>query len=142
VGIRTDVLDACPKVEGMMMLIRAMNPDVIAVDEIGSREDIDAIHYVSNCGCSILATVHGASVDDIRSRPVLRRLVEERRFERYIVLSRRLGVGTVESIFDERGNHVDDSCYTCDRESDGNGWLSCFRDKAWREYAKKNIRTS
>jgi stage III sporulation protein AA len=142
VGIRTDVLDACPKVEGMMMLIRSMNPDVIAVDEIGSREDIDAIHYVSNCGCSILATVHGASVDDIRTRPVLRRLVEERRFERYIVLSRRLGVGTVESIFDERGNPVDGFSFPVGRKCDGDGWLSGFRDKAWREYAKKNMRTS
>jgi stage III sporulation protein AA len=115
VGVRTDVLDACPKVEGMMMLIRSMNPDVIAVDEIGSRDDIDAIHYVSNCGCGILATVHGASVDDIRTKPVLRRLVEERRFERYIVLSKRQGVGTVESIFDERGNPVDGFAFPAGR---------------------------
>jgi stage III sporulation protein AA len=142
VGIRTDVLDACPKVEGMMMLIRSMNPDVIAVDEIGSREDIDAIHYVSNCGCSILATVHGSSVDDIRTRPVLRRLVEERRFERYIVLSRRNGVGTVESIFDERGNPVDGFSFSPDRESDGDDRLSGFGNKAGYEYAKANIRTS
>ena len=72
VGLRTDILDGCPKAEGMLMLLRSMSPKVIAVDEIGSREDIDAISYVINCGCGILATIHGDSIDDIRTRPVLR----------------------------------------------------------------------
>lgn len=106
VGLRTDILDCCPKAEGMLMLLRSMNPKVIAVDEIGSREDIDAISYVINCGCGILATVHGNSIDDIRTKPVLRKLVEEKVFERYIVLGQSRGIGTVESIFDERGNEL------------------------------------
>lgn len=106
VGLRTDILDGCPKAEGMLMLLRSMNPKVIAVDEIGSREDIEAISYVINCGCGILATIHGDSIDDIRTRPVLRKLVEEKVFERYIVLGRKEGIGTVESIFDERGNEL------------------------------------
>ena len=80
IGMRTDVLDCCPKAEGMLMLIRSMSPAVIAVDEIGKREDIDALAYVMNCGCQILATVHGSSIDDIRNKPVLRKLVEERLF--------------------------------------------------------------
>lgn len=106
VGQRTDVLDCCPKAEGMLMLLRSMNPNVIAVDEIGSRQDIDAIAYVINCGCGILATVHGDSIDDVRNKPVLRKLVEERVFDRYIVLSKSEGIGTIESIFDERGNEL------------------------------------
>lgn len=104
IGIRTDVMDCCPKAEGMMMLLRSMNPSVIAVDEIGSREDVEAIAYIIRCGCGILATVHGDCVDDIRTKPVFRKLIEEKMFERYIVLSKRSGVGTVENIFDERGN--------------------------------------
>ena len=106
VGFRTDILDCCPKAEGMMMLLRSMNPKVIAVDEIGSREDIDAIAYVINCGCGIVATVHGDSIDDIRTKPVLRKLVEEKVFDRYIVLGNSNGIGTVENIFDERGNEL------------------------------------
>lgn len=106
VGLRTDILDCCPKAEGMLMLLRSMNPKVIAVDEIGSREDIDAISYVINCGCGILATVHGDSIDDIRTKPVLRKLVEEKVFDRYIVLGKGRGIGEVESIFDERGNEL------------------------------------
>lgn len=106
VGLRTDILDCCPKAEGMLMLLRSMNPKVIAVDEIGSRADIEAISYVINCGCGILATVHGNSIDDIRTKPVLRKLVEERVFDRYILLGQSQGLGTVESIFDERGNEL------------------------------------
>ena len=106
VGLRTDIMDCCPKAEGMLMLLRSMNPKVIAVDEIGSREDIDAISYVINCGCGILATIHGESIDDIRTRPILRRLVDERVFERYIILGRSNGIGSVENIFDERGNEL------------------------------------
>lgn len=103
-GMRTDVLDCCPKSYGMMMLIRSMSPRVIAVDEIGGRDDIDTIYDVINCGCKIIATVHGNSIDDIRSRPGLRKLVEERIFERYIVLNNKGNAGHIENIFDERGS--------------------------------------
>ncbi len=50
------------KAEGMMMLIRSMAPEVIAVDEIGGENDLEALRYVMNCGCRILATVHGNSM--------------------------------------------------------------------------------
>jgi len=102
-GIRTDVLDCCPKARGMMMLIRTMSPRVIAVDEIGSREDLEAVEYVMNCGCKLIATVHGTSVEDLRQKPVLRRLVQERWFERYMILSNRGRIGNVEEIYDARG---------------------------------------
>ena len=79
-GIRTDVLDCCPKAAGMMMLIRSMSPRVIAVDEIGDYEDIRAIEAVLNCGCRILATVHGNSIEDIEKKPLLKRFLTEKIF--------------------------------------------------------------
>lgn len=102
-GIRTDILDCCPKARGMMMLIRTMSPKVIAVDEIGSREDLEAMEYVMNCGCKLMATVHGSSIDDLRQKPVLRKLVEERIFERYIVLNNHGKIGNIDQIYDSRG---------------------------------------
>lgn len=105
-GKRTDILDCCPKAYGMLMLIRSMSPVVIAVDEIGSREDIEAIEYVINAGCTILATVHGNSIEDIRNKPVLRKLVEERIFDRYVVLNNKGGIGHIERIFDAQGNRL------------------------------------
>ena len=61
-GIRTDILDCCPKAKGMMMLIRSMSPQVIAVDEIGSKEDLEAISHVISCGCKLIATVTEAQL--------------------------------------------------------------------------------
>jgi stage III sporulation protein AA len=102
-GIRTDILDCCPKAKGMMMMIRSMSPQVIAVDEIGSREDIDAIDYVIGCGCKLIATVHGNSIEDIRRKPVLGEMVKKKLFERYIILSNITGIGNLEKIYDQVG---------------------------------------
>ncbi len=102
-GIRTDVLDCCPKAEGMMMLIRSMSPSVVAVDEIGDYEDIRAIESVIHCGCTLMATVHGSSIDDIKRKPLLERLMNERVFQRYILLGHRSRAGVVQAIFNERG---------------------------------------
>ena len=63
-GSRTDILDCCPKAEGMIMLIRSMAPQVIAVDEIGTQEEIHAVEYAMQCGCKMLASVHGASLEE------------------------------------------------------------------------------
>ena len=80
-GIRTDLLDCCPKAEGMMMLIRSMSPEVVAVDEIGDYGDIKAIESVLNCGCRLIATVHGSSVEDIEKKPLLQKMVKEHVFD-------------------------------------------------------------
>ena len=100
-GARTDVMDGCPKAVGMLMMIRSMSPSVVAVDEIGTKEDLAALREVMKCGCKILATVHGASVEDIRSKPVLCEMAKERMFERYVVLGRRTCPGTIMGIYDE-----------------------------------------
>lgn len=69
IGIRSDVLDGCPKALGMMMMVRSMSPDYLAVDEIGSKEDYDAIKYAMNCGCGILATIHCPNVEELQRKP-------------------------------------------------------------------------
>ena len=102
-GIRTDVLDCCPKSEGMIMLIRSMGPEVIAVDEIGTAEDVHAIEYAMHCGCKMLATVHADSMEELRKKPLFDQMVAEKRFERYVLLENREHVGQVEGIYDSRG---------------------------------------
>lgn len=98
-GARTDILDACPKVEGMMMLIRSMSPQVIAVDEIGMEEDIRAMEYAIHCGCKMIASVHGYSLEEIRQKPVLKELIEKNIFERYIVMTNQPSVGSIGGIY-------------------------------------------
>lgn len=98
IGSRTDVLDGCSKKDGTMMLLRAMSPDIIAMDEIGNLEDVEAIHESLKAGVKVIATVHGSSVEDLLSRRSLKMLVEDKIFKRYIFLDNSRGVGTIRDI--------------------------------------------
>lgn len=86
VGIRTDVMDGCPKKYGMMMLIRSMAPKVVAIDELGSYEDVEELKRVVHCGSRILVTMHGESLEEIKDKPFAKELIVEKYFQRYVVL--------------------------------------------------------
>lgn len=103
VGVRTDVLDGCPKAEGLLLLIRSMAPEVIAVDEIGSREDLESLKYAMHCGCVLLATIHGDSMEELQRKPGLGKMVEESVFERYVFLEKRGKAGQIRRVLDGTG---------------------------------------
>lgn len=102
-GMRTDVLDGCPKSEGMQMLVRSMSPQVVAVDELGKGEDYQAVESVIHSGCKLIATAHGNSMEDVLEQPLFQKLLETRVFDRYIVLGQGNQAGAVEAIFDGEG---------------------------------------
>lgn len=102
-GMRTDVLDGCPKADGMLMLIRSMSPQVVAVDEIGVPEDVQAIKYAMHCGCKMLATVHGESLHEIQRKPLFEQLIKDQCFERYVVLRNGKEIGEIANIYDKYG---------------------------------------
>lgn len=102
-GMRTDVLDACPKAMGMQMLLRSMSPEVVAVDELGRKEDFKAVESVVYCGCKLLTTAHGNSLEDILRQPFFQKLKEMKIFERYIVLGKKGHAGSIEGIYDGKG---------------------------------------
>ncbi len=109
-GMRTDVLDGCPKAEGMLMLVRSMSPQVIAVDEIGDPDEVQAIKYAMHCGCKMIATVHGESLEEIQRKPLLEQMMKEQCFERYIVLSNSRHVGEVAGIYDTEYQRLYKEC--------------------------------
>lgn len=88
------------------MLVRSMAPQIIAVDEIGTIEEAKAIETALHTGCKLLATVHGSSLNDLRGKPVFRQLLEEKRVERYVLLSNKKHVGTIEQIYDQDGKEL------------------------------------
>ena len=100
VGPRTDVLDNCPKSQGIMMAIRSMSPDVIVCDEIGTQKDMESILMALNSGISLITTIHGFGIEDLYKRLVFKDIVENYVFTRGIVLSNKKGIGTVECIYD------------------------------------------
>lgn len=103
VGKRTDVLDGCLKRHGMMMLIRSMAPRVVAIDELGTKEDVDALKQVVHCGSRILVTMHGCSFEEIKQKPFAKELIEEQYFKRYVVLKGLEGKKRKFELFDEEG---------------------------------------
>lgn len=80
IGPHTDVLDACPKALGIPMALRAMNPQVIAVDEITAEADLRAAMQAAGCGVGLLATIHAADAAELTQRPLYRQLLAEKVF--------------------------------------------------------------
>lgn len=86
-GENTDILSAAPKEQGIELLIRAMNPQWIALDEITAAGDVRAIVRASYCGVKFLATAHAANRQELFSRPLYRALMEEGIFRNLVFLS-------------------------------------------------------
>ena len=95
-GNHTDVLSLCPKAVGIPMVLRGMNPQVIAVDEITAEEDIRAMCLAANCGVGLLASIHAASVDELHQKPLWRELLRARVFRRCIVIRSNGGARSYE----------------------------------------------
>lgn len=92
VGPRTDVLDGCPKAAAIPMLLRCINPRVIAVDEITVREDLQAMAMAANCGVGLLATIHAADTEELMRKPLYAELLQAKVFRLAVILRRDNGV--------------------------------------------------
>ena len=90
-GPRTDVLSCLSKKQAMLMLIRSMSPEVLALDEIGDKEDVEAILYAIKCGVSIIATIHARDKEELLKKPYIEKLLSEGGFERMIFLGKEDG---------------------------------------------------
>ncbi len=85
-GNHTDVLDGCPKALGMEMVLRAMSPQVIAVDEITASADVAAACAAANCGVDLLATIHAADAGELARKPLWRELLASEVFSRAVII--------------------------------------------------------
>lgn len=87
-GIRSDIFDNAPKAEGMLTALRTMAPQVIAVDEIGTFADMEAIRQACKCGCSVIATAHGNNRYELKNNPVMSQIISENYFQRFIEIGK------------------------------------------------------
>lgn len=88
VGWHTDVLDACPKAIGIPILLRSANPQIIAVDEITVREDLQVMAAAEGCGVRFLATIHAADRAELLQKPLFKTLLRLGLFSLLVTISR------------------------------------------------------
>lgn len=91
IGAFSDVLNGCKKSHGIPLLLRSMSPDVIITDELGNDEDISVISEAKTRGVNVIATIHASDIKDVKHSIL-------NNFSCIVVLSSRLGAGTIEEI--------------------------------------------
>ncbi len=106
IGNFADKISFARKSIGFENGIRALSPNLIVTDELGQKEDIDAINFAINSGVSILASVHSDSMDSFLRKPNFDSLIKDRVFKRYVLLSMRNGPGTIEGVYNENFSRI------------------------------------
>ena len=101
IGIMTDVMSNFPKSIGIKMLIRSMSPQIIVCDEIGGKEDVEAIKIATCSGVKGIFTAHGKNLEEVIKNPELSQLLNKNIVERVIQLSAK-EKGIAEKIYDCR----------------------------------------
>ena len=97
IGARTDVMDGSPKEKALLMLLRGMNPQVLAADAITAPAACAALELAANCGVALLCSAHGAGMEDLERRPLYRDLLARKIFRRLVVI-RRTGEGRADRV--------------------------------------------
>ena len=87
-GKRSDILDACPKVVGMQMVLRSMSPEVIAVDELGNEDEFLLLEQMRCSGVKILGTMHAGEIEQVMRNPFVRESAKKETIERFVELVR------------------------------------------------------
>lgn len=105
-GTHTDVMTGGNKSFGISILIRTFAPEIVAVDELGEESDANAVFKAGISGCSILATIHGESLDDIKQKTELNKLWKNHSFQRFVFLQRERDGTRCVKILDEKGETV------------------------------------
>jgi len=103
-GKRTDVLDACPKEIGMKMVLRSMSPEIIAVDEIGKKEEFELLEQMRCSGVKVLGTIHAGDMDEILRNKMIQEGVKSGAIERFVELKRLDNGYRKFHIYDGQGN--------------------------------------
>jgi len=96
-----DILSGTSKSYGFKEGIKTMNPTVIIADEICDDRDFEQIIEAAKSGVKIIASAHSDSITDLKTKPSMQKIMQQKIFDRIIVLSKRHGAGTIEGVFDE-----------------------------------------
>ena len=85
-GQGSDVMVGVPKARAAMMMLRGMNPQIVAMDEITEEDDLRAVEQIAGCGVRIFATAHGKDREEMKKRSLYRELLERGIFEELVTI--------------------------------------------------------
>lgn len=105
-GMFNDCLKFLNKKDSFLLGLRSMSPDIIVTDEIGGEDDMLAIEYIINCGVKVFASVHAKDVYELKHKQTFKRLLDNKVIDRYVVLSKENGVGTICGVYDNNLNRI------------------------------------
>lgn len=99
--VGVDVYRKCAKGYAFHNGIRSMKPDIIFTDEINLDRDIEDIEVALTSGVKVMASIHASDIYDLKCKAKFQRVLDNRLFERYIVLGKEDGVGDVLGVYNE-----------------------------------------
>lgn len=99
-----DIIANCNKRIAFKNGIRSMSPDVIVTDELDLEKDLDIVKEALNCGVKVVATIHAKDVNDLRRKSSFEKVLEEKYFNRFVVLGSSQGPGTLNAVFNDKLN--------------------------------------
>ncbi|MCH3972273.1 MAG: stage III sporulation protein AA [Oscillospiraceae bacterium] len=82
-----DVLDGFPKAEGMLMALRTLSPEYLICDELGTRQETEALLQSVNAGASVVASIHAGSLEQLASRPQAYAMLQSGAFQHVALLA-------------------------------------------------------
>lgn len=110
-GMCCDVFQGYPKGEGILQAVRNMAPEVILCDEIGCRTELESLEEGFNAGVHVVASVHARDIHDLKTRPVVRQMLQSGSFETVVLLKGGIHVGQIDAVYqvedspNENGGH-------------------------------------
>ena len=99
-GENTDILSNVKKSTGAEMALRSLAPEVIVLDEIGSKNDMQAIYEAEAGGCAVLCTAHIYDIESLKNRKYIFPLIDDNVIERTIFLR---GTGKISAVCGKKG---------------------------------------
>ncbi|MBQ3266237.1 MAG: hypothetical protein IJH07_10730 [Ruminococcus sp.] len=95
-----DVYAGYPKGFAANCAIRSMSPAIIVCDEMGNQNDVELLLYSVRCGVTFIATVHAASMSDLRNRKITSDMINTGAFRYIVFIGGNRGVGSINKIYE------------------------------------------
>lgn len=105
VGTNCDYITNGNKLFAFEYGIRSLSPQVIVTDELMDECDAEAVLTAIGCGVKVIASAHASNLSELRKRLFMKKLFDERCFERIVVLSKNKQ-GSIDKVYNSELKEV------------------------------------